>query len=61
MNQFTPLAGLERYPELNRTISSKEYEELIDLAVELGIENGFIQEGGTAEESFVPPFDGEGI
>lgn len=61
MNQFTPLAGLEQYPELNRTISSKEYEELIDFAVELGIENGFIQEGGTAEESFVPAFDGEGI
>ena len=61
MNQFTPLAGLEHYPELNRTISSEEYEELIDFAVELGIENGFVQEGGTAEESFIPAFDGEGI
>lgn len=61
MNQFTPLAGLEHYPELNRTISSEEYEELIDFAVELGIENGFVQEGGTAEESFIPAFNGEGI
>ncbi len=61
MNQFTPLAGLENYPELNRTVSAQEYDELIDFAVELGIENGFIQEGGTAEESFIPSFDGEGI
>ncbi len=61
MNQFTPLSGLERYPELNRRVSAEEYDELIDFAVELGIENGFIQEGGTAEESFIPSFDGEGI
>lgn len=61
MNQYTPLAGLEQYPELNRRVSSEAYEELIDFAVDLGIENGFIQEGGTAEESFIPAFDGEGL
>ena len=61
MNQYTPLAGLEQYPELNHRISSEEYEELIDFAVDLGIENGFVQEGGTAEESFIPAFDGEGL
>lgn len=61
MNQFTPLAGLEKYPELNRRITEAEYEEVIDFALEQGIENAFIQEGGTAEESFIPAFDLEGI
>jgi len=61
MNQFTPLENVAAYPELNRKITGEEYEELIDYAIELGIEQGFIQEGETAEESFIPAFDGEGV
>ncbi len=61
MNQFTPLSHLKNYPELNRKITEEEYEELVDYAIELGVENGFIQEGETAEESFIPAFDGEGV
>ena len=30
-------------------------------ALAQGIENGFIQEGETAGESFIPAFDGTGI
>ena len=59
MNQFTPLSNLEKYPELNRRITDEEYETLVDYAIEIGIENGFIQEGNTAEESFIPAFDCE--
>lgn len=61
MNQFTPLSNLEKYPELNRKITDEEYETLVDYAIEMGIENGFIQEGDTAEESFIPAFDCEGV
>lgn len=61
MNQFTPLASLESYPELNRKVTEEEYDELVDYAIELGIENGFIQEGETAEESFIPEFNYEGV
>ena len=61
MNQYTPLAHVASYPELNRPITEEEYEEVVDFAIELGIENGFIQEGETAEESFIPAFDGEGV
>jgi len=61
MNQYTPLSHVEQYPELNRGITEEEYEEIVDYAIELGIENGFIQEGETAEESFIPAFDGEGV
>lgn len=61
MNQYTPLPHAAAYPELQRRVDSKEYEELIAYAVSLGIENGFIQEGETAQESFIPEFDGRGI
>ena len=61
MNQFTPLSNLEKYPELNRRITEEEYETLVDYAIDIGIENGFIQEGDTAEESFIPAFDCEGV
>lgn len=57
MNQYTPLPHVKKYPELDRKVSEDEYEELIDFAIELGVENAFIQEGETAEESFIPEFD----
>lgn len=61
MNQFTPLPNISKYPELNRRITENEYEELVDYAIDLGVENGFIQEGETALESFIPEFDNEGV
>lgn len=61
MNQYTPLPQVEAFPEINRKVTEEEYDELVDYAIEIGMENGFIQEGGTAEESFIPAFDYEGI
>ncbi|MBE5951567.1 MAG: radical SAM protein [Lachnospiraceae bacterium] len=61
MNQYTPLVREDDYPELKRKITEEEYEEVVEYAISLGIENGFIQEGETAEESFIPAFDGEGV
>ena len=61
MNQFTPIGDLSKYPELNRKLTPEEYDELVDYAISIGVENGFIQEGDTADESFIPPFDLTGI
>ena len=61
MNQFTPLKNVEKYPELNRKLTEDEYDEVVDFAIALGVENGFIQEGETAEESFIPDFNCEGV
>lgn len=58
MNQYTPLSTqLARYPELDRTLSDVEYDEVVDFAVELGITNAFVQEGAAATESFIPDFE----
>lgn len=59
MNQYTPLPHVAKYSELNRKITEKEYNEVIEFALSLGIENAFIQEGETAKESFIPNFNPE--
>lgn len=56
MNQYTPLEHTAQIPDLNRRVTEDEYRRVLDFAEKIGIENGFIQEGGTAEESFIPPF-----
>lgn len=61
MNQYTPLPQVESCPELNRPVTRREYERLIDYALSLGVENAFVQEGETAKESFIPVFDYEGL
>jgi putative pyruvate formate lyase activating enzyme len=49
------------YPELNRKITKREYDAVVDYAIDLGVINGFIQENGTAAESFIPAFDCSGM
>lgn len=72
MNQYTPMETLKDriqddewkdrdHELLTRKVTKREYERLIDYAVEIGVENGFLQEGGTAKESFIPSWNGEGV
>ena len=61
MNQYTPLKQAAQIPELNRRVSQAEYERVLSFADKIGIENGFMQVGNTAMESFIPDFHGEGL
>ena len=61
MNQYTPLPHVADYPEIDRKLKKFEYDRLVDYAISLGVENGFIQEGETAKESFIPAFTNEGV
>lgn len=62
LNQYTPFDRLrEGYSELGRKVTRREYEAVVDYAVDLGVCNAFVQEGDTARESFIPAFDGEGV
>ena len=61
MNQYTPVRTFDSCKELNRKVTKREYEKVLDAAVDMGIKNGFIQEGETASESFIPDFDYEGV
>jgi putative pyruvate formate lyase activating enzyme len=59
MSQFTPLPYTPC--ELQKQVSETDYNELIEFALDLGITNSFMQEGGAAEESFIPNFDLSGV
>lgn len=61
MNQYTPVRKFVEFKELNRKVTKREYEKVLDAAVDMGIQNGFIQEGETASERFIPDFDYEGV
>lgn len=61
MNQYTPLYKSYEYPEINKSLTSKLYDSLIDYAVTLGVTQGFMQGDGSSSESFVPDFDLSGI
>lgn len=58
MNQYTPLYKATQFKNLQRKLTTFEYESVVDYALSLGITNCYIQEGGTVSESFVPQFDG---
>lgn len=61
MNQYTPLYNAEKYPEINKPLNPKHYDSLINYAAEIGVKNGFIQESGTNNKKYVPPFNLDGV
>ena len=61
MNQYTPNGQLNDYPEIDRKVTEREYKSFIDYADKLGVVNGYIQEGETAKDSFIPDFDLTGV
>lgn len=56
LGQYTPTGEAYKYPEINRKITEKEYDKVVEHAVKLGIE-GFTQELSSADESFIPDFN----
>ncbi|MCX8023360.1 MAG: radical SAM protein [Syntrophorhabdaceae bacterium] len=56
MSQYNPLHEAHSYPMINRRIRAEEYDGMVNLMVEHGFENVFIQEMESAE-LFVPDFN----
>lgn len=61
MSQYTPMPGLERYPELCRGITKEENDELIDYMTDKGIEYGYWQEPDSSTGDMIPAFDLTGL
>jgi putative pyruvate formate lyase activating enzyme len=59
MSQYSPQHRAQRIPLLARTISVSEYQAVLGLLDELGLENGWVQEMG-ATENYLPDFEREG-
>ena len=61
MSQYTPVAELPQFAELTRRLTAEEYEQAQDCLFDSGIEDGFVQDLSSAEETYIPAFDGTGI
>ena len=60
MSQYTPFYRSSEYKEINRRISTYEYEKVREAALRLGFE-GYMQERSSAKEEYTPDFDLSGI
>lgn len=61
MGQYSPCGEAENYPVINRRLSEREYDMVLDRAEMLGFENVYIQELSSASQEYIPPFDLSGI
>lgn len=61
MAQYTPCTDLSEYSEINRTITKREYEKVVNYALDKGLTKIFIQEMKSASKDFIPPFDFSGV
>lgn len=61
MSQYTPTYNSREHKEINRRITSFEYDSVVNEAIRLGLDNGFVQERSSAMEKYTPPFDLEGV
>lgn len=57
MNQYTPMAKASLYPEINRKVTEEEYDNVIDFAISIGVENALVQDSESQSDSFTPDFD----
>ena len=61
MSQYTPFYKATQTKPLNRRISTWEYRQVIDTAIDLGLTDGYMQQKSSAREEYTPPFDLEGV
>ena len=61
MAQYVPMGNTEKHPEINRRITQDEYDEVVDYMLDLGLEDGFIQDLESADSKYTPDFDLSGV
>jgi len=65
MSQYTPLPDIlpkgAEYDCLRRSLTKREYDKVLNATLDMGVTNAFFQEGAVNKESFIPPFNLEGV
>lgn len=61
LSQYTPYEKNPDFPELNRRITSYEYQKVVEAALEAGLEQGFMQKRTSAKEEYTPSFAYQGL
>lgn len=60
MSQYTPCGIADKYPEINRKITKREYQKVLTHLEALGFD-GFAQELSSATTSYIPDFNLQGL
>ncbi|MBC8537532.1 radical SAM protein [Christensenellaceae bacterium NSJ-63] len=61
MSQYIPCGKAADYPEINRRLRCREYEEVVSFLMETGIEEGWLQDLDSAKKEYIPDFDLQGV
>lgn len=61
MNQYTPIYRSRDFKKISRPLTTFEYNSVVEHANKLGIKNCFVQVGKTADKSFIPKFNMDGV
>lgn len=54
--QYTPYGEIEKFTELTRSITKREYNKVLDFVENLGLKDVFLQEHSAANRTFIPNF-----
>ncbi len=57
MSQYTPFGEIDSFPELQRKLTKREYENVLDYAMSLSIDNMFYQDQKSASTEYIPDWD----
>ncbi len=61
MAQYLPYGDVKGVDELERRLTQEEYDRVVDHLMDLGLEDGFVQELSSADEKYIPGFDLTGV
>lgn len=61
MAQYVPCTDLSEYKEINRKITKREYDKVVNHILDLGLEKVFLQKLESATEDYIPDFDLSGV
>lgn len=56
MAQYTPCGNLTGYDEINRKLTKREYNKIVDYILSLGLDKIFIQDLSSSDDRFIPEF-----
>lgn len=56
MGQYTPCGEIEKFPELQRRITPREYKKVLAAVRACGLERVYLQDISSANEAYVPDF-----
>lgn len=61
MAQYVPCGDLSDYKEINRPLTQREYDKVVNHILDLELDKIFVQELEAASDEFIPDFDFTGV